>query len=84
MNPTLKLLQIECMCACVRVYKYIFMNKFQDQFLEFCACFFVSVDKHETKTKGVIYFQALKEVYYDHLKNAHKLTFKKLLQSFYR
>ncbi|XP_047661012.1 pleckstrin homology-like domain family B member 1 isoform X2 [Tachysurus fulvidraco] len=29
-------------------------------------------DKHEVKTKGVIYFQAIKEVYYDHLKNAHK------------
>ncbi|XP_034055273.1 pleckstrin homology-like domain family B member 2 isoform X1 [Gymnodraco acuticeps] len=29
-------------------------------------------DKHETKIKGVIYFQAIEEVYYDHLKNAHK------------
>ncbi|XP_056095611.1 pleckstrin homology-like domain family B member 2 isoform X5 [Rhinichthys klamathensis goyatoka] len=29
-------------------------------------------DKHETKMKGVIYFQAIEEVYYDHLKNAHK------------
>ncbi|XP_068036910.1 pleckstrin homology-like domain family B member 2 isoform X5 [Anomalospiza imberbis] len=29
-------------------------------------------DKHETKLKGVIYFQAIEEVYYDHLKNAHK------------
>ncbi|XP_058268076.1 pleckstrin homology-like domain family B member 2 isoform X6 [Hemibagrus wyckioides] len=29
-------------------------------------------DKHEVKTKGVIYFQAIEEVYYDHLKNAHK------------
>nr|XP_040036230.1 pleckstrin homology-like domain family B member 2 isoform X2 [Gasterosteus aculeatus aculeatus] len=29
-------------------------------------------DKHETKVKGVIYFQAIEEVYYDHLKNAHK------------
>ncbi|GAA6075767.1 pleckstrin homology-like domain family B member 1 isoform X2 [Tachysurus ichikawai] len=29
-------------------------------------------DKHEVKTKGVLYFQAIKEVYYDHLKNAHK------------
>ncbi|XP_053097212.1 pleckstrin homology-like domain family B member 1 isoform X10 [Pangasianodon hypophthalmus] len=29
-------------------------------------------DKHEAKTKGVIYFQAIEEVYYDHLKNAHK------------
>ncbi|XP_053501399.1 pleckstrin homology-like domain family B member 2 isoform X4 [Ictalurus furcatus] len=29
-------------------------------------------DKHEAKKKGVIYFQAIEEVYYDHLKNAHK------------
>ncbi|XP_031954187.1 pleckstrin homology-like domain family B member 2 isoform X3 [Corvus moneduloides] len=29
-------------------------------------------DKHETKLKGVIYFQAIEEVYYDHLKNAYK------------
>ncbi|XP_026519775.1 pleckstrin homology-like domain family B member 2 isoform X2 [Notechis scutatus] len=29
-------------------------------------------DKHETKLKGVIYFQAIEEVYYDHLKNACK------------
>ncbi|XP_044944285.1 pleckstrin homology-like domain family B member 2 isoform X16 [Mustela putorius furo] len=29
-------------------------------------------DKHEAKLKGVIYFQAIEEVYYDHLKNANK------------
>ncbi|XP_040921763.1 pleckstrin homology-like domain family B member 1 isoform X2 [Toxotes jaculatrix] len=29
-------------------------------------------DKHEVKLKGVIYFQAIEEVYYDHLKSAHK------------
>ncbi|XP_078726132.1 pleckstrin homology-like domain family B member 1 isoform X4 [Lampetra fluviatilis] len=29
-------------------------------------------DKHETKLKGLIYFQAIEEVYYDHLKSAHK------------
>ncbi|XP_053343594.1 pleckstrin homology-like domain family B member 2 isoform X3 [Clarias gariepinus] len=29
-------------------------------------------DKHEAKLKGVVYFQAIEEVYYDHLKNAHK------------
>uniref|UniRef100_A0A8C7CHM7 PH domain-containing protein n=1 Tax=Oncorhynchus kisutch TaxID=8019 RepID=A0A8C7CHM7_ONCKI len=29
-------------------------------------------DKHEAKLKGVIYFQAIEEVYYDHLKKAHK------------
>ncbi|XP_043936475.1 pleckstrin homology-like domain family B member 3 isoform X2 [Protopterus annectens] len=37
-------------------------------------------DKEETKLKGVIYFQAIEEVYYDHLRSApkspnHKLTF---------
>lgn len=33
-----------------------------------------SADKHEVKLKGVIYFQAIEEVYYDHLKNAHKVS----------
>lgn len=32
-------------------------------------------DKHEVKLKGVIYFQAIEEVYYDHLKNAHKVLY---------
>uniref|UniRef100_A0A4W5RR86 Pleckstrin homology-like domain family B member 1 n=1 Tax=Hucho hucho TaxID=62062 RepID=A0A4W5RR86_9TELE len=31
------------------------------------------VDKHETKLKGVIYFQAIEEVYYDHLRIATKV-----------
>lgn len=35
---------------------------------------FSAADKHETKMKGVIYFQAIEEVYYDHLKNAHKVS----------
>ncbi|XP_065802235.1 pleckstrin homology-like domain family B member 1 isoform X3 [Muntiacus reevesi] len=30
------------------------------------------VDKHETKLKGVIYFQAIEEVYYDHVRTAAK------------
>ncbi|XP_060703053.1 pleckstrin homology-like domain family B member 1 isoform X6 [Hemiscyllium ocellatum] len=30
------------------------------------------VDKHESKLKGVIYFQAIEEVYYDHLRSASK------------
>uniref|UniRef100_A0A8C2WEM4 Pleckstrin homology like domain family B member 1 n=1 Tax=Cyclopterus lumpus TaxID=8103 RepID=A0A8C2WEM4_CYCLU len=30
-------------------------------------------DKHETKLKGVIYFQAIEEVYYDHLRSATKV-----------
>ncbi|XP_041949054.1 pleckstrin homology-like domain family B member 1 isoform X10 [Alosa sapidissima] len=30
------------------------------------------IDKHETKLKGVIYFQAIEEVYYDHLRSATK------------
>ncbi|XP_055404256.1 pleckstrin homology-like domain family B member 1 isoform X2 [Bubalus kerabau] len=33
-------------------------------------CYYV--DKHETKLKGVIYFQAIEEVYYDHLRSAAK------------
>ncbi|XP_042153218.1 pleckstrin homology-like domain family B member 1 isoform X10 [Oncorhynchus tshawytscha] len=33
------------------------------------------VDKHETKLKGVIYFQAIEEVYYDHLRSATKKIF---------
>lgn len=36
-------------------------------------CFVSAADKHEAKLKGVIYFQAIEEVYYDHLKNAHKV-----------
>lgn len=39
-----------------------------------CSLFSIS-DKHETKLKGVIYFQAIEEVYYDHLKNAYKVNF---------
>ena len=31
-------------------------------------------DKHETKLKGVIYFQAIEEVYYDHLCSAAKVS----------
>ncbi|XP_032977693.1 pleckstrin homology-like domain family B member 1 isoform X12 [Rhinolophus ferrumequinum] len=33
------------------------------------------VDKHETKLKGIIYFQAIEEVYYDHLRSAAKKKF---------
>ncbi|XP_029430136.1 pleckstrin homology-like domain family B member 1 isoform X13 [Rhinatrema bivittatum] len=33
------------------------------------------IDKHETKLKGVIYFQAIEEVYYDHLRSAAKKGF---------
>ncbi|XP_077402505.1 pleckstrin homology-like domain family B member 1 isoform X11 [Vanacampus margaritifer] len=33
-------------------------------------CYYV--DKHETKLKGLIYFQAIEEVYYDHLRIATK------------
>ncbi|XP_049598261.1 pleckstrin homology-like domain family B member 1 isoform X11 [Syngnathus scovelli] len=33
-------------------------------------CYYV--DKHETKMKGLIYFQAIEEVYYDHLRIATK------------
>lgn len=43
---------------------------------KYCVWFLFSVDKHEAKKKGVIYFQAIEEVYYDHLKNAHKVSFR--------
>lgn len=33
-----------------------------------------SSDKHETKLKGLIYFQAIEEVYYDHLRSATKVN----------
>ncbi|KAM9811416.1 pleckstrin homology-like domain family B member 1 isoform 7-T8 [Syngnathus typhle] len=33
------------------------------------------MEKHETKLKGVIYFQAIEEVYYDHLRSATKRSF---------
>lgn len=36
--------------------------------------FFPLSDKHETKLKGLIYFQAIEEVYYDHLRSATKVT----------
>lgn len=42
--------------------------------LVFQAAVVFSADKHEAKLKGVIYFQAIEEVYYDHLKNAHKVS----------
>lgn len=35
---------------------------------------FLLSDKHETKLKGLIYFQAIEEVYYDHLRSATKVT----------
>uniref|UniRef100_A0A8C1NGP5 Pleckstrin homology-like domain family B member 1 n=1 Tax=Cyprinus carpio TaxID=7962 RepID=A0A8C1NGP5_CYPCA len=34
-------------------------------------------DKHESKLKGVIYFQAIEEVYYDHLRSATKVRLNK-------
>ncbi|XP_035770943.1 pleckstrin homology-like domain family B member 1 [Neolamprologus brichardi] len=36
-------------------------------------------DKHETKLKGVIYFQAIEEVYYDHLRSATKFVHQRAL-----
>lgn len=43
-----------------------------------CVCvffFFLYLsDKHETKLKGLIYFQAIEEVYYDHLRSATKVS----------
>lgn len=40
----------------------------------FLIIFFLLSDKHETKLKGLIYFQAIEEVYYDHLRSATKVT----------
>uniref|UniRef100_A0A7N6BVG1 PH domain-containing protein n=1 Tax=Anabas testudineus TaxID=64144 RepID=A0A7N6BVG1_ANATE len=40
-------------------------------------CYYV--DKHETKLKGLIYFQAIEEVYYDHLRSATKVNTPSLL-----
>lgn len=39
----------------------------------FFFALFPSSDKHETKLKGLIYFQAIEEVYYDHLRSATKV-----------
>lgn len=42
-----------------------------------CVFFFFLLllsDKHETKLKGLIYFQAIEEVYYDHLRSATKVS----------
>lgn len=44
---------------------------------------FSILDKHETKLKGVIYFQAIEEVYYDHLKNAYKVNFVIVLSEYH-
>lgn len=38
------------------------------------VAFLHGADKHETKLKGVIYFQAIEEVYYDHLRSAAKVS----------
>lgn len=43
--------------------------------------FFLPTDKHETKLKGVIYFQAIEEVYYDHLRSATKVRLQTLISS---
>ncbi len=48
--------------ADLKVYQYWFLS------------FLLVSDKHEAKLKGVIYFQAIEEVYYDHLKSAHKVS----------
>lgn len=40
----------------------------------FFSPLFLPSDKHETKLKGLIYFQAIEEVYYDHLRSATKVN----------
>lgn len=52
------------------------MKRFQHVFHVFDqnpTLFSFPADKHETKLKGVIYFQAIEEVYYDHLRSATKV-----------
>lgn len=55
----------------VEVMRLVFVNIFLvfDQ----THVIFPPTDKHETKLKGVIYFQAIEEVYYDHLRSATKV-----------
>lgn len=53
-----------------RNYTEVFLTQFA--FWQY-FCNFSPTDKHEAKLKGVIYFQAIEEVYYDHLKSAHKV-----------
>lgn len=52
--------------------KSVVVNIFEYIFVFFVS--FLSTDKHETKLKGVIYFQAIEEVYYDHLRSATKVV----------
>ena len=53
--------------GCFQSIDLIIVNKHSN-----CS-YFPSTDKHETKLKGVIYFQAIEEVYYDHLRSATKV-----------
>lgn len=58
-------------------YIYFFTNKQAPLFVTFPFMSLhgiYSSDKHETKLKGVIYFQAIEEVYYDHLRSATKVS----------
>lgn len=64
------------MCAHA-VYKIKFnlgTEKSSVQFYIFCLDFCFSVDCDERKLKGVIYFQAIEEVYYDHLRTASSVS----------
>lgn len=53
-------LSLELKKACVEIFF----------FLDFC----LPVDCDERKLKGVIYFQAIEEVYYDHLRTATSVS----------
>lgn len=64
-----------CASAVAAKKKSVVVNTFQS-FNQTRVVFFPSflpTDKHETKLKGVIYFQAIEEVYYDHLRSATKV-----------
>lgn len=64
------------MCAHA-VYKIKFnlgTEKLHVEFYSFCLDFYFPVDCDERKLKGVIYFQAIEEVYYDHLRTATSVS----------
>lgn len=62
--------RVEMQLNMLHIYRHLYLYS---EFVYITSTVLFSVDKHEAKLKGVIYFQAIEEVYYDHLKNAHKV-----------
>lgn len=56
------------------LYHYFIQKSFSFEFSLIALHVIYPSDKHETKLKGVIYFQAIEEVYYDHLRSATKVN----------